>query len=72
MTRTTTSCETVPRTAFAIMTLFTAAVILSPAMDRHICKPEEFLLIAGEGPIRAARVSRSLLPDADHDDKVVI
>lgn len=52
-----------------ITTVFTATVILPPALDRHIGAPEELLSIAVEGQISTAH---SPLPAAADDDKLVV
>lgn len=67
---TTPSCEAVPLYhTVAITTVFTATVMLPPALDRHIGAPEEFLLIAVEGQISTAH---SPLPAAADDDELVV
>lgn len=58
-----------PYNTVTITTVFTATVILPPALDRHIGAPEEFLLIAVEGQISTAH---SPLPAAADDDKLVV
>lgn len=66
---TTPSCEAVPPyNTVTITTVFTAMVILPPALDSHIGAPEEFLLIGAEGQISTAH---SPLAAAD-DDKLLV